>query len=319
MAEITFGIGTAHSSQVSLTADLWTAHGDLDKTRSNFDELLAKRGDSLADLLTQDVLDAKYERVQAGLSSVRGILDEAAPDVLVIIGDDQHELFRADGIPTISVFRGESVADLPQNTENMAPTHKASLWAMHGDVREDYPVCAPLATWIVEHGQKSGFDLHQLTEQPAERSLGHAYTFIRRRLMGDTPIPMVPIFLNTYFPPNQPTVGRCIQLGEELAASISSWSEDAKVGVVASGGLSHFVIDEDLDNLVLDALAAGDFDALRAIEANTFQSGTSEILNWVVAGAALSAANFKMKLLDYIPGYRSLAGTGCGMAFAHWT
>jgi len=26
-----------------------------------------------------------------------------------------------------------------------------------------------------------------------------------------------------------------------------------------------------------------------------------------------------MKLIDYVPTYRSPAGTGCGMAFAYWT
>jgi hypothetical protein len=28
--------------------------------------------------------------------------------------------------------------------------------------------------------------------------------------------------------------------------------------------------------------------------------------------------DMSMKLLDYVPCYRSEAGTGCAMAFAHW-
>ena len=46
------------------------------------------------------------------------------------------------------------------------------------------------------------------------------------------------------------------------------------------------------------------------------RSGTSEALNWITAGGALSGLSFE--LLDYIPAYRSPAGTGVGMAFATW-
>jgi hypothetical protein len=46
------------------------------------------------------------------------------------------------------------------------------------------------------------------------------------------------------------------------------------------------------------------------------RSGTSEILNWITVGGALGGLAFD--LVDYIPGYRSPAGTGVGMAFATW-
>jgi 3-O-methylgallate 3,4-dioxygenase len=38
-----------------------------------------------------------------------------------------------------------------------------------------------------------------------EQFEGHAYSFIPRRFMPDGPIPIVPIMLNTYYPPNQPS------------------------------------------------------------------------------------------------------------------
>ena len=41
-----------------------------------------------------------------------------------------------------------------------------------------------------------------------------------------------------------------------------------------------------------------------------------EILNWITVGGALGGLAFD--LVDYIPGYRSPAGTGVGMAFATW-
>ena len=46
------------------------------------------------------------------------------------------------------------------------------------------------------------------------------------------------------------------------------------------------------------------------------RGGTSEILNWVALAGAVEP--MQMKLVDYVPSYRSPAATGCGMAFAYW-
>jgi hypothetical protein len=97
---------------------------------------------------------------------------------------------------------------------------------------------------------------------------------------------------------------------------VESWPQDARVAVIASGGLSHFVVDEELDRRVLDALVARDPGPLRAIPRKNLRSGTSEILNWITAAGALE--NLRASVVDYVPGYRSPAGTGAGMAFAYW-
>jgi 3-O-methylgallate 3,4-dioxygenase len=49
-----------------------------------------------------------------------------------------------------------------------------------------------------------------------------------------------------------------------------------------------------------------------------FQAGTSEIKNWIVAAGAMSETELKMDLIDYVPCYRSEAGSGSGLAFAAW-
>ena len=56
--------------------------------------------------------------------------------------------------------------------------------------------------------------------------------------------------------------------------------------VVASGGLSHFVVDEELDQIVLGAMRANDGEALRRIDPRRLNSGTSEVRNWIAASAA---------------------------------
>lgn len=49
-----------------------------------------------------------------------------------------------------------------------------------------------------------------------------------------------------------------------------------------------------------------------------FQSGTSEIKNWITHGAVMAECGLDMTLVDYVPCYRSTAGTGNAMCFAFW-
>jgi OH-DDVA oxygenase/3-O-methylgallate 3,4-dioxygenase len=63
-------------------------------------------------------------------------------------------------------------------------------------------------------------------------------------------------------------------------------------------------------------LRTGDVEALTTIPRRYMRSGTGEILNWVAAGGALEGMS--MNLIDYVPAYRSPAGTGVGLAFARW-
>jgi hypothetical protein len=85
---------------------------------------------------------------------------------------------------------------------------------------------------------------------------------------------------------------------------------------VASGGLSHFVVDEALDRHVLAVLAEKDGEAIAALPPAQLESGNSEIRNWIAAAGALE--HLEMQLVDYQPCYRSEAGTGIGTAFAVW-
>ncbi|MBO0886041.1 MAG: hypothetical protein J2O38_01505, partial [Acidimicrobiales bacterium] len=120
----------------------------------------------------------------------------------------------------------------------------------------------------------------------------------------------------TYFPPNVPSPGRCFALGAAIRRALAAWPGHERVAVMASGGLSHFVVLEDFDRQVLDAFRAHDERALASIPRRYFRSGTSEVLNWITVAGAVDGA--EMDLVDYIPGYRSPAGTGTGMGFVTW-
>ena len=70
---------------------------------------------------------------------------------------------------------------------------------------------------------------------------------------------------------------------------------------------------------MLDALRDGDKDTLVDEPNIMFRSGSSETKNWITVAGILSQTSLEMDLLDYVPCYRSEAGTGSGMAFATWS
>ncbi len=219
-------------------------------------------------------------------------------------------------MPTLAVYWGESVECIPKPEEELPPSLRPARWANYGERREVYRCVPDLGRHIVEQMMLERFDVAQLRQQPAERSIGHAFNFVKIRIMRDHQAPMLPIMVNTYFPPNQPTAGRCYAFGKALRRAIESFEGKLRVAVVASGGLSHFVIDEELDHRVLDAFRSRDEARITSLPQEELVSGTSEIRNWIVVAGATE--HLSLELLDYVPTYRSPAGTGCGMGFARW-
>jgi hypothetical protein len=153
---------------------------------------------------------------------------------------------------------------------------------------------------------------------PHEQALPHGFAFIVKRLFDNQPGPIVPVFQNTCYPPNQPSPRRSFAFGQAMADAIRACDNSARVAIVASGGLSHFVVDEELDRCLLQALDRKDVGTLQSLPRERLFSATSESLNWVALGGALHHTELRMELLAYVPVYRTPAATGGGWAFARW-
>jgi hypothetical protein len=203
---------------------------------------------------------------------------------------------------------------------------RVANWARVPEREMVLPGAAPLAMQVVRSAVADGFDV-SVSDRFAERKgaetgIGHAFGFFYHRLMndfGDMPtLSTLPIFINTFFQPNQPPLRRVYDFGRAVGRAIRSWSEPVRVSIAASGGFSHFVIDEALDKRLLDAIAHRDVGTILSIPESIFQSGTSEIKNWIAAMGALEDAGLAFELIDYVPCYRSTAGTGNAMAFGLW-
>jgi hypothetical protein len=330
MARIVIGIGTSHSPLLPLTAEQWLerAADDRRNTRLNlsdgrfltYAQLESEVQGRYADEATLQNFSRQWQRCQQALDRLSAELQAAQPDVVIVVGDDQEELFRRTNIPAMAIYYGAEIVTRPLESmpvpQWLLATAVGRGYAM--DLPHRHPGAPAFGRFLIEQLTDAGFDLGAVSalHDPQEEGLGHAFGFVIQRLFGGRQIPLIPVLLNTYYPPNAPAPARCYQLGQALRRAIERSMDDLRVAIVASGGLSHFVCDEELDRRVLAALQAGDADVLRNIPRAALNAGSSEIANWVaVAGAMETRA---CKWLEYVPVRRTAAGTGIGLAFLVW-
>ena len=330
MAQLVLAIGTSHSPALASAADEYGIHIERDKGRQmldldglpcSYDDLLSRAGPEIAREIAPEVIERRVAGCNAALARISDELASARLDALIVVGDDQGEQYFEDNMPAFLVYWGETIRNNPKILPDDAPAFwkKARAQFHELDRPRDYPVASKLGAHLIDHLVECEFDISHARVLRHEIGEGHAFGFVHRRLMGgmgDAVIPILPVVLNTYFPPNQPRPGRCLALGRAIREGVERFDSADRIGILASGGLSHFVVDEALDRLVLDACRTGDGAALGAIPVHKLNSGNSEIRNWIaVAGAA---ENLATKWQDYQPCYRSPAGTGTGMGFAVW-
>jgi 3-O-methylgallate 3,4-dioxygenase len=233
---------------------------------------------------------------------------------VVVFGDDQQEQFHDDNMPALLVYWGDTIRNVPRYTSShFSPALQAAAWA-YGESTQDYPVAAGLARHLISALIEQEFDVAHSRGLPPAQGMGHAFSFIYGRIMPRQVIPTVPIMLNTYYPPNQPTPKRCYAIGQALHQAIESWPNSSRVAVIASGGLSHFVVDEALDQLTITAMQNKDATALSTLPQERLNSGNSEIRNWIAVAGAVE--HLDMQLIDYVPCYCSPPAQLA--AFAQW-
>ncbi len=336
MAEIVLGLGSSHGPQLLTPPQHWRLREAADRVNTalhyeggvyTFDELAAhRRRDGLEAEVTAEARRAHYDRCQVAMAALAQAYEGARVDVAVILGNDQFEVFTEVNIPAFSVFWGDYVESIPKTAEQKAMIPAGAAFAEPGyypDAQTRYPCEPALGKHMIQQLIGADFDVAQSTRLPVGRmgtnSVPHAYSYIYRQVMHDRVIPHVPVMVNTHNPPNRPSARRCLAFGAALATAIESWPSSARVAVIASGGLSHYVIDPALDLEFLDAAKARDHERLIAIPEDRYEAGTAEIKNWLPLIGAMDAAGLEMTASDYVPCYRSEAGTGNAMGFAHWT
>jgi aromatic ring-opening dioxygenase catalytic subunit (LigB family) len=329
MAEIVLGIGSSHGPLLSTPPEQWDLRAKADRENKShwyrgktydYESLLRERAPGFANQVDVETRRARHAQCRRAMETLGRKFKEVAPEAVVMVGNDQREFFEADLTPSITVYRGKEIKNVQHLNED---TPGINIAEPGNSPKEGatYPGASELADHILKSLEDENFDLAQSDSTPKGSSRGgipHAYGFIYHSILGDTPPPSVPIILNVHFPHNQPKLARCLELGHAVRRAIKSFKGFGRVAMVASGGLTHFVIDEDLDQTVLSAMEKRDEKALAGLPENVFKVGTAEIKNWLPVIAAMNDEGRKFHKVDYVPCYRSEAGTGNAMAFVYW-
>src|SRR6266567_8599416 len=192
-------------------------------------------------------------------------LDEAKPDVALVIGNDHMETFFLTSVPTFAILAGErSRAEFARKNY-------------------DLPIHQGLAEDLLDKLVNAGFDM----AYSQDAVLGHAFAAVYEWVIEDRKIPVVPIFVNAYLPP-LPTPRRCQELGKVIAKVIAARPE--RVAIIASGGMSHFPgtwkypkPDFEFDYWAIAQMEKGNHEALLNLTSEQLDVvGNTEMLSWMI-------------------------------------
>lgn len=329
MAKVAAVVACSHSPYLYDTPETWDASRQRRRLGQN------------VPLDPPEVNQAKHARCMKAFAKLRERVEAARPDVLLVFGDDQYEQFHFDNFPAFALC-------LSNGFEAMDPAVFCSAFMRRGEILKSSEQrvkgrgCPELGKELMVGLMERGFDLAFSLDLPnAEYGLGHAFTHPSYYLDPGYTIPILPFYVNCYYPP-QPSGRRCYELGRAVREEIEACPLDLNVVVVGSGGLWHTplwpdaYLDEAFDGAILDYVRAGDaagmaqfFDGVPWRHPDTVRpglewiigvtgmrggigSGTGETRNWIAAAAV--ADGTKGTVADYVPVYAS----PCGMGFAYW-
>ncbi len=322
MAQIVLGIGSSHGPTMNTAPERWAALGERDQLDARFDfaKLRANPRPEVEKQLTLDVFTQRYNKIQEDVKQLEQVIRDAKLDTVVVLSNP-HAGITTDAMQ--ATF-GVHLNDAPPSVEGVNLRVAMQEAAASGEVATiekpagpQYPTDGDLARHLMDGLIEEGIDVAACFQSTPGAGLDGAYNLLYQRYLTEAQTPYVPVLVSRYLP-NQATPKRCFQFGQALRRVIESYDSDKRIGIMASGGLSHQIIDEELDKVVVDGLVSGDVEKLTGLSRLSLNGapGTPEILNWVITAAAMAPKT--MTLIDYIPCYRSLAGTGHGVAFGYW-
>lgn len=164
-----------------------------------------------------------WKPVFDGMQPAKQWLEDVDPDVCIIVYNDHASAFSLEVIPTFAI--GVAPEYLPAD-EGYGPR---KVPRVSGDSKFGWHLAESLI--------KDEFDITIVNELPVD----HGLTVPLSVMYGQPekwPCKVIPLCVNVIQYP-QPSGNRCYELGKSLRKAIDSYSDDIKVAVVGTGGLSH--------------------------------------------------------------------------------
>ncbi len=252
------------------------------------------------DIGLRDGFDPTWQPWYDGTQPVKAWLAELAPSHMVIVYNDHMNYFDLKTYPTFAIGMAEH---FPQADEGYG---LRPFPGMDGDPEFAWPIARALV--------RDGFDLTFCQELELDHGV---YSWLPYVIDPPWPFKVLPIAVNMLMHP-VPTPQRLVQLGASLRRAITGDGRDARVIVLATGGMSHQIhgtrfglTNEKWDRYFLDAIENG-LDELVAIPMEKIMqaAGTeaAELSMWYTMRAALAPDARKRYSFYTLP-----AVTGCGV------
>ena len=237
MAQIVFGAGTSHTPYLLASdetlkrfeeTDSINKHRDKEGRQVTYGELLEKADPKLASMVAPEHLVARQNVARAAVKKLRDTVANAKLDALIVLGDDQNESYKDDCHPAFAIYFGDTILNdnKQHNTYSHLPEWYIKNRAAFFEPEKPrlYPVHSRLALHLIENLMDNSFDITASKCLPGEEGEGHAIAYIHRHAMDSAnPVPVVPVFLNTYYPPNQPRPARCYELGQAIRKAVEKF------------------------------------------------------------------------------------------------
>jgi aromatic ring-opening dioxygenase catalytic subunit (LigB family) len=230
-------------------------------------------------------------------------MNAAKPDVLVVVSPDHWSNFFLDNYPAVCIGVGDSNEGPPEPWMKAFPQRELAGHAAFG-------------LHLVKTALDEGFEpsiSHRL-------KLDHGSCIPLWRMQPDKMPAIVPMLVNSIEPP-MPSLSRCVAWGKLLRKAIESFPGKLRVGVLATGGLSHSIgektmgaIHEDFDRETIQLFSSSEKMLVDYLdrELPSRGNGSEEVRNWLVAHGAAGGRGFE--LVDYLPVPAVIVGCG----FASW-
>lgn len=275
-----------------------------------------------------EVVADYVRRTEAAFGSLREHLRAYRPDALIVLAGDQNEWFDASHVPNLMLYAGagDVVGFHNYGAEDQEPP--LVPWEHPDRFGVRLKVDAELADYVLRGLVREGFDVaisrRQSPKGDPRRGAPHALVRPLPLIMPAIDLPIVPVMMKTVErSPATMTGERCLALGRAIEKICRPL--DRRIAMYGSGGMSHDPygprsgwVDEPLDRWVLEQLAAGTPERLKALysfQSAATVSGTGELRTWLPVAAAMDAvtAGWRATVVDYFPARKSTAG--CGWAY----
>lgn len=250
-------------------------------------------------LFPPNKVEAKAERVFAGMMELRRRVRELEPDVIVLAGSDHLNNFNLAAQITLAVGVADVYTSLGDGGAPVAT----------------FPGQRSFAEDFARHAQRRDFDLVQMEELRPDHGMAIPHMIVDPT----NTVPIVPVYINCNMPV-PPSPRRCYRLGGVLKEMVeTSRPQDERVVVVGGGGLSHWLclpeqgrVAEAFDEDFIARMIDGRADELAAYEADEIVAasgnGGLELTAWLFMAGALPGARGEKLFYEPVPEWISGMG-----------